>query len=78
MANAEEPTDLKDKGKFDRIICNCVLMLTADPEKMLRNLHDLADEGCLMGVSVWGDKAKNNFFTAIGEAISETGYQPPK
>lgn len=40
--------------KFDRIICNLVLMLTTDPAKMLINLYDSAEDGCLLGLTVWG------------------------
>jgi hypothetical protein len=36
---------------------------------MLKNLHESAAEGCLMGVTIWGDKAKNNFFPKIREAM---------
>ena len=28
--------------KFDRIICNLVLMITENPQKMLTNLHSMA------------------------------------
>lgn len=43
QANAEEPLAKPGtSGGFDRIICNCVLMLTQNAEKMLRNLHSLA------------------------------------
>lgn len=48
----------KDK-KFDRIICNMVLMLTETPEKMLKSLYDQAEEGCLLGVAVWGRRELN-------------------
>lgn len=66
-ANAEEPISRPQgvSGKFDRIICNCVLMITENPEKMLRNLHTEAEKECLLGVSVWGNKKDNNFFSAI-------------
>jgi len=29
-------------------------MITEDPVKMLKNLHNHAAPGCLMGVTVWG------------------------
>ena len=41
--------------KFDRIICNLLLMMVDDPEGVIRSLSEVAEEGCLMGVSVWGD-----------------------
>lgn len=42
-ANAEEPIPVSANfSKFDRIISNCVLMLTSDPQKMLLNLHNQA------------------------------------
>ena len=40
---------------------------------MLRNLHDEAEEGCLMGVSIWGNPAQNNFLNLVGNSISELG-----
>ena len=54
---------LESPYKFDRIICNLVLMITEDPHKMLRSLHSLSQEGCLLGVTIFGDKAKHNFMT---------------
>jgi hypothetical protein len=33
-----------------------VLMLTPDPEKMLKNLFDHSASGCLFGLAVWGNK----------------------
>jgi hypothetical protein len=32
------------------MICNLVLMLTTDPKKMLLNLYDSAEDGCLLGL----------------------------
>ena len=55
VANGEEP--LNEGKKFDRIICNHVLMLTEDASKMLSNLWNEAEKGCLLGVAVWGEKA---------------------
>lgn len=40
VVNGEEK--LPKQIKFDRIICNLVLMLTTDPKKMLNNLYDHA------------------------------------
>jgi ubiquinone/menaquinone biosynthesis C-methylase UbiE len=51
----------KPAHKFDRIICNLVLMNTADAHKMMQAMHEVADEKCLLGVSVWGDKKSSNF-----------------
>jgi ubiquinone/menaquinone biosynthesis C-methylase UbiE len=52
QVNGEEK--IPKEIKFDRIICNLVLMLTTDPAKMLRNLYDSAEDGCLLGLTVWG------------------------
>ena len=41
---------------------------------MLRNLHSEAEEGCLMGVSVWGNPDDSNFLTIIGKCIAELGF----
>ena len=56
--NGEEPVEGE---KFDRIICNMVLMLTEDPEKMLNTFNKEAEVGCLLGVTVWGKKELNKF-----------------
>jgi len=54
VLNGEEIIETDEP--FDRIICNLVLMLAANPIKMMKNLNSLAAEGCLMGVTIWGDK----------------------
>ena len=59
---------------FDRIICNCALMITEDARKMLKNLHKHAQPGCLFGVNVWGNKNNNNLMLAIRDAILESGF----
>ena len=53
-ANGEE--HIQSDYKFDRIICNLVLMIVEDPIKMMKNLHSLSEEGCLLGVTIWGNK----------------------
>lgn len=63
--------------KYDRIICNCVLMITASAEKMLRNLYSHAEKGCLLGVSVWGNKNNNNLMTSIRESYIEANVPLP-
>ncbi len=40
VANGEEVINNGDK--FDRIICNLVLMITENPNKMLSNLWNMA------------------------------------
>jgi len=40
-------------------------MLTENPEIMLKNLFDHAEKGCLLGVSVWGNKHHNNLMSSI-------------
>lgn len=70
VANAEQPLTKPKQitSKFDRIICNCVLMLTEDASKMLKNLYSEAESGCLLGISVWGDKNNNNLMNSIRES----------
>jgi len=62
-ANAEEKFEAP--FKFDRIIANLVLMITEDPAKMLRNLHGVSEDGCLLGLTVWGNKALSNFIPVL-------------
>ena len=74
--NGEEP--FNSEYKFDRIIGNMVLMLTEDPEKMLKNLYDHADEGCLLGISVWGDPSLNEIQSILNDLFKSTGETVPK
>lgn len=59
--------------RFDRIIANFVLNSTSSPQKMLNSLHEVAEEGCLLGVTIWGDRKLNNFFTLPQEARISQG-----
>lgn len=59
--NGELPPD--SPHKFDRIICNLVLMNTTDAHKMMRSMHEAAENECLLGVTIWGDKKLSNFMT---------------
>lgn len=61
----------KPAYKFDRIICNLVLMTTINAQKMMNSMHEVADEGCLLGVSVWGDKKSSNFMNLPMEVKGE-------
>lgn len=68
---------LETPFKFDRIICNLVLMITENPQKMLRSLHAMSEEGCLLGLTVWGDKTKSNFMTLPEKYKLEKGIPLP-
>lgn len=59
QVNGEESID--GFGKFDRVICNLVLMLTINPKNILINAHKNSTDDALIGITVWGDKAKCNF-----------------
>lgn len=59
--------------KFDRIICNLVLMNTSDAHKMMTSMHEVAEEGCLLGVTVWGDRKLSNFMNLPLEAKISQG-----
>jgi hypothetical protein len=30
---------------------------------MMKNLHEMGEEGCLLGLTITGDKSKSNFMT---------------
>lgn len=75
-ANGEEP--IASEYKFDRLIANLVLMLTENPVKMLKNLNEMAEEGALLGVTIWGDKTKSNLLTILREALEANGMPVPK
>lgn len=53
-------------------------MLTDDPKKMLRSLHSQCVEGARLGLTIWGDKTKNNFTPMFGKAVMALGLPPPK
>ena len=53
-------------------------MATEDPLKMMKNLHSMAAEGCLMGATVWGNKEASNFMTLSAQAMIANGKEPPK
>lgn len=65
-------------GKFDRVVCNLVLMLTNDAKKMLKSIHESCAEGAKLGITIWGNKASNNFLTLLGRALNALGLPPPK
>lgn len=44
---------------------------------MLKSLYDQAEPGCLLGVTVWGDKDKNNLMGAMRSSILEAGFDLP-
>jgi hypothetical protein len=48
-------------------------MLTENAGKMLKNLSDEAEKGCLLGVSIWGAKSQNYVMTSAKEAMIEAG-----
>jgi trans-aconitate methyltransferase len=78
-ANGEEP--IEAPYKFDRMIANLVLMATEDPLKMLKNLNSMAEDGCLLGVTIWGNKELSNFMTLIPQAMKAKGLMqgpPPR
>lgn len=52
-------------------------MITEDPKKMLENLASVASEGCLLGVTIWGDRKKSNFMTLPHEAMNKLGLPIP-
>jgi len=76
VIDAEQPLNVDNP--FDRIICNCALMITSDARKMLKNLHAHSKPGCLFGVNVWGNKHNNNLMMSIRDAILESGYELPQ
>jgi hypothetical protein len=51
-------------------------MITKNPLKMIRNLYDYAETGCLMGVTIWGNPEKNNFLTLSDKGKKALGIEP--
>lgn len=50
---------------------------TEDPAKMMKNFHDVAEEGCLLGLSIWGSPQENNWFRLVGEGLrAQNKHQP--
>ena len=44
---------------------------------MLKNLYEVAEPGCLLGVSIWGEKKLSNFLTLKDEALNNLGRPLP-
>ena len=74
-ANGEEPMECAHK--FDRIIANLVLIHTEDPVKMMKNFHSMGEEGCLLGVTVWGDQKYGNMLSIMLEAMKASNTPVP-
>lgn len=51
-------------------------MLTTDPRKMLENLYNHAEEGCLMGLTVWGDRKKTNILSFTEDLSQQQNILP--
>lgn len=66
---------LPDFGKFDRVICNLVLMLTTNPKAMLESIHSNTTEDVLMGITIVGDKEKSDFFNLFGNSLKALGLE---
>lgn len=75
-ANGEMPFELG--LKFDRIICNMVLMDTENPEIMLANLYNESSTGCLLGASIWGDPSKNFYHPLMEQLMRENDLEVSK
>lgn len=49
-------------------------MLTPDAETMLKNLYEHSKIGCLLGLTVWGNKPDNTLQTIFPELVKEYGF----
>jgi hypothetical protein len=45
---------------------------------MLRSIHKVCAEDARLGITIWGDKTKNNFITLLGKAMNSLGLQTSK
>lgn len=54
------------------------MMLTESADNMLANFYKHAKPGCLLGVSVWGDKARSTKFSVLEQAMKENGIDTSK
>lgn len=53
-------------------------MLTDDPKKMLKSLHQTSTPNARIGATIWGDKTKSNFVSMVGRALKELNLPMPK
>ena len=44
-------------------------MATEDPEKMMKNFHELSTDSCLLGITIWGDQQYSNLLSIMSEAM---------
>lgn len=52
-------------------------MLAEDPVKMMKNLHSMAEEGCLLGITVVGKAELSNLMSIMPEALKAKGVPIP-
>lgn len=76
QANGEHP--IESPHKFDRIIANLVIHHAEHPLEMLKNLSDLAEPGCLLGVTEFGKEELNDLLRYVPEAYKAKGQEQPK
>jgi hypothetical protein len=53
-------------------------MLANDAEVMLNNLANEAEQGCILGVSIWGDKTHDVAHGFLSKTLQELGIENPK
>jgi hypothetical protein len=46
-------------------------MLTPNPKNILTSVYKTSTDDALMGITIWGNKAANNFFCLMSKAIKD-------
>ena len=64
-------------ASYDVVTCRFGLMFCPDPEMAASEVHRVLKPGGRYGIVVWGDPAKNPFFTSIGQIVNKFTNAPP-
>lgn len=75
---ADGAKPIESTHKFDRIIANLVIHHSEHPLDMMKNLAEMAEPGCLLGVTEFGREELNDLRKYLPEAYKAKGETGPK
>lgn len=52
-------------------------MLTVNPKNILTSVHKMTTDNAQMGITIWGDKTRSNFFALVSKAIKKLNLPVP-
>jgi len=66
-----------DDGRFDVVLCRLGIMFFADPRGGVGEFRRVLRSGGHLGMSVWGEPAKNVWLSSAGRLVGEMLMLPP-